>query len=209
MRLKYIITATAVTAALAMGSVASAATVGYATGVTQTGGPGDTGCFVQTNDASRTNICNALGAPDGDFANGVGNGFVSAGNFGNLEFTFANNFTGPITIWEITGPGGPFGEALDAMAFFAEGIGGETIEGIVSSGGTPVAGTTSRYEISFGLPDAIYSRFIVAVDPDGLETPDGFDIDAISAHVIPLPAAGWLLLGGIGGLAAMKRRKKA
>ena len=26
---------------------------------------------------------------------------------------------------------------------------------------------------------------------------------------IPLPAAGWLLLGGLGGLAAMKRRKKA
>lgn len=27
--------------------------------------------------------------------------------------------------------------------------------------------------------------------------------------VIPLPAAGWMLLAGIGGLAAMKRRKKA
>ena len=28
-------------------------------------------------------------------------------------------------------------------------------------------------------------------------------------EVIPLPAAGWLLLGGLGGLAAMKRRRKS
>jgi hypothetical protein len=28
-------------------------------------------------------------------------------------------------------------------------------------------------------------------------------------EVIPLPAAGWLLLGGLGGLAAMKRRRRA
>ena len=30
-----------------------------------------------------------------------------------------------------------------------------------------------------------------------------------SGNVIPLPAVGWLLLGGLGGLAAMTRRKKA
>lgn len=31
---------------------------------------------------------------------------------------------------------------------------------------------------------------------------------ATSTPVVPLPAAGWLLLGGIGGMAALKRRKK-
>ena len=30
-----------------------------------------------------------------------------------------------------------------------------------------------------------------------------------SGNVIPLPAVAWLLLGGLGGLAAMTRRKKA
>lgn len=32
-------------------------------------------------------------------------------------------------------------------------------------------------------------------------------ISAISATPVPLPAAGWLLLAGLGGIAAMKRRK--
>ncbi|CUH39088.1 VPLPA-CTERM protein sorting domain protein [Jannaschia seosinensis] len=38
----------------------------------------------------------------------------------------------------------------------------------------------------------------------GLSGVDGFDVAPV-----PLPAAGFLLLGGLGGLAAMRRRKKA
>lgn len=33
--------------------------------------------------------------------------------------------------------------------------------------------------------------------------------DVVPPNVIPLPAAGWLLLAGVGGMAAMKRRRKA
>lgn len=41
--------------------------------------------------------------------------------------------------------------------------------------------------------------------------PDGGNlrIDNVGASVIPLPAAGWLLIAGLGGLAAVKRRKRA
>ena len=42
-------------------------------------------------------------------------------------------------------------------------------------------------------------------NPAGLSNLTFFD----SATVIPLPAAGWLLLGGIGGLAALRRKKAA
>ncbi|MEM8580040.1 MAG: VPLPA-CTERM sorting domain-containing protein [Pseudomonadota bacterium] len=38
---------------------------------------------------------------------------------------------------------------------------------------------------------------------------DNFRVKSIDATVVPLPAAGWLLLAGVGGLAALKRRKKA
>jgi hypothetical protein len=38
---------------------------------------------------------------------------------------------------------------------------------------------------------------------------DGFGIDKIGVSAVPLPAAGWMLLAGVGGLLAAKRRKKA
>ncbi|MFW5655729.1 MAG: VPLPA-CTERM sorting domain-containing protein [Roseicyclus sp.] len=38
---------------------------------------------------------------------------------------------------------------------------------------------------------------------------DAFTIDAASVNVVPLPAGVWMLLAGIGGLAALKRRKTA
>jgi hypothetical protein len=38
---------------------------------------------------------------------------------------------------------------------------------------------------------------------------DAFTIDGAAANVVPLPAAGWMLLAGIGGLAAMRRRQKS
>lgn len=38
---------------------------------------------------------------------------------------------------------------------------------------------------------------------------DGFDVAAVKVSAVPLPAAGVLLLAGLGGLAAMRRRKNA
>lgn len=38
---------------------------------------------------------------------------------------------------------------------------------------------------------------------------DGFSIDDVAVSAVPVPAAGLLLLGGLGGLAALRRRRKA
>jgi hypothetical protein len=38
---------------------------------------------------------------------------------------------------------------------------------------------------------------------------DAFTFDGAGVNVVPLPAAGWMLLAGIGGLAALRRRQTA
>jgi hypothetical protein len=60
--------------------------------------------------------------------------------------------------------------------------------------------------------DYYYDRYGKKVR--GYDCYSGFKITGITVEwdmpeVIPLPAAGWLLLGGIGGLAALRRRRKA
>ena len=72
--------------------------------------------------------------------------------------------------------------------------------------------TSAKYLLAWGGTDPRYiliANYTVgntftwdAGQRSGLSGVDGFG-------VIPLPAAGWLLLAGVGGLAAMRRRKKA
>jgi hypothetical protein len=47
----------------------------------------------------------------------------------------------------------------------------------------------------------------VAIGADGGN--DSFRVREITVAAIPLPAAGWLMLAGLGGIAALRRRKKA
>ena len=61
------------------------------------------------------------------------------------------------------------------------------------------------YETNWtGVTSLVFGVGAGSNDPAGVP-----DAALAGIEVVPLPAAGWLLLGGLGGLAAMKRRKKA
>lgn len=51
------------------------------------------------------------------------------------------------------------------------------------------------------------TSWFLCQSPDGLGN-DNFTVASIDVSAVPLPAAGWMLLASIGGIAAMKRRKK-
>ena len=68
------------------------------------------------------------------------------------------------------------------------------------SNGQGASGDDWRFDLDYFLTAGSYVTFEMIAGPNAY-------VSGISA--VPLPAAGWLLLGGLGGLAAMKRRKKA
>ncbi|MEM8581636.1 MAG: VPLPA-CTERM sorting domain-containing protein, partial [Pseudomonadota bacterium] len=91
--------------------------------------------------------------------------------------------------------------------------------------GSPVTGGGDLGEFDFGiffagsdpsddteLMGSGLSHIFIAYDDKagtGAGLDDNHDDYVWKVEVVPLPAAGWLLLAGMGGLAAMKRRKKA
>ncbi len=60
-------------------------------------------------------------------------------------------------------------------------------------------------------PGAVTDTLIVGAENSDLlnDFGDGFKVASITLTAIPLPATGLLLLAGVGGLAAMRRRKGA
>lgn len=160
---------------------AEAATI-YATGVTWT----NNGTVGSAN--NRNNPLNALGAPDGKF--------LAIGLLGTADFTFGQTFTGPGVTYEITfGNRAGYPESANVLA----GRNGQFVQvGTVNN----QSGAGSVFQFT-GVFDTLR-----LVDTSGRPSTDGFDVDAVGVSAVPLPAAGLLLAGALGGLGLSRRKRR-
>lgn len=140
----------------------------------------------------------ALGAPNGKF--------VSLGLGGDLTLGFGiSGIVHEVKTWEVTysaaDPGNYHLEAVDVYAVLS----GVTsyIGRILAQGGSGSLTGSFAFD-SIKLVDATVAQY-----GTGTSSFDGFDVDAVSVAAVPLPAAGVLLLAGLGGFAALRRRKNA
>lgn len=142
---------------------------------------------------------NALGAPDTSFyALGYG-GTLTVGFAKELISGIQNVFT-----FEVT-----FGSVEKARHFEAADVysilnGVETLLGrILNVNGGGEVQSKGPFEY-IKLVDATEDQY-----GKGTTSFDGFDVESISIAPVPLPAAGGMLLLGLGGMAALRRRNKA
>lgn len=148
----------------------------------------------------RRTVTNALGATDG--------AFYSLGRGGQLTvgFDLPVIARGATVVLEEVTFNGPFSsrhfEAVDLYS----------VMGNVMKLVTTIYNTskTATVNISHGFE---YLRLVdvTAREYGTTSSFDGYDIDSITLtpHPVPVPAAGLMLVGGIAGLALMRRRKAA
>ena len=142
----------------------------------------------------------ALGSPDGKF--------YSLGLGGSLTLGFKNApfHTADVSVFEITFGSGAASGHREAAEVYAvnSGTGQEWKLGVLKNteAGNTVRGAAGSFD-QIRLKDVSKTAFT------STSSTDGFDVDSIAIAPVPLPAAGAMLLAGLGGLAALRRRKTA
>ena len=141
----------------------------------------------------RDNGLNALGAADGSF--------FELGFGGYADFTFGTMFDASVTVYEITfGAASHWPEAVRVLA----GTGGSFVElGTITNAAATTGATLSA---ALGTFDTV--RLIDVTDASRFHSSrGGFDVDAVRVAPVPLPAGGLLLLTGVVGAFALRRKQ--
>ncbi|MEL7026833.1 MAG: VPLPA-CTERM sorting domain-containing protein [Pseudomonadota bacterium] len=96
-------------------------------------------------------------------------------------------------------------DATDVGAIMEISVGSETYS--LSGLGD---GDTKIVDITFDTAVSTATIFMHNTNGNGAsKRNDGFSIDDIAVSAVPLPAGAWFLLGGLGALATLRRRKRA
>jgi hypothetical protein len=142
---------------------------------------------------------------------GAGDGsFYSLGLNGAIVFRITPAFTGPSMVVEVTGRS-DHREAAEVRG---------SVDGVTFVTLGTVANATSNTAAPLGLTASLafsgVYNYLAFVDVSrtfftATGSTDGFDLDAFTVQPapVPLPAAAFLLLGGIGALGLLRRRKMA
>ncbi|MCQ0969952.1 VPLPA-CTERM sorting domain-containing protein [Paracoccus sp. TK19116] len=202
--MKKVLSIGAALAALVTAGAASAATVtvgpggfndGYATAVTYNN---DAGAAQRGTADGRSNGLNALGANDGKF--------FEIGYNDEVVFTFGTSFVSPGATTEVTFNNRP--SYVEQALVYVGMLGNPASWVLVNEAPISNANATSTFTFAGGPFDAL--KFVHTGPNTGGKT-GGFDIDSVrvTPAPVPLPAAGIMLVGALGGLSFLRRKQRA
>lgn len=188
--------------------------------------------------SSTSGMINAISPSDSAFTSaGISSIAVDGRASGNSEFynpgsTFGagpalfNTEAGELILLQEGTSGIDFGSPEITITFssLVDGFGfrlADTSDGFVEPKIEAFRGSTKIFDglfsgsytaaTAFGLTDVLgFDKIVISTsDTDGYGITDLTVGSSVSATAVPLPAAGWMLLAGLGGLAAFRRRKQS